>query len=419
MIGTGLWLNLLRVLLPACTLLLSYPFHAAANTEQDDLTELRGRIRTLEEKLTSTEEAKSEAADALRDSEKAISDANDRIATLIRKQKQAKNELGKLHAQSRQISRNIELQQSRLGKLLYRHYVDGGGQKEYLGLLLNEHDPNEIARNLHYYGYFSRARKDDIDALRANLRQLGMLARQSREKNDEITLIQSRQVEQKKQLEQQKTEHTRLLVQASQQAEQQRREIEGLKRDEERLTRLVDQIARELAAARARELAAARKKKQRAQVDRSSPASPGNESLPDTSTDGSPFLALKGRLSLPVRGELANRFGSPRADGGVTWKGLFIRSTAGTDVKAVASGQVVFADWLRGFGNLMILDHGGSYMSLYGNNDTIHKRVGDTVRSGDTIATVGNDGGNSGPGLYFELRHQGKPFDPLNWVRIK
>ena len=95
--------------------------------------------------------------------------------------------------------------------------------------------------------------------------------------------------------------------------------------------------------------------------------------------DGSPFSSLKGRLSLPVRGELANRFGSPRADGGITWKGLFIRSAMGGDVKAIAGGRVVFADWLRGFGNLMIVDHGSSYMSLYGNNETIHKKVGDSV----------------------------------------
>ena len=103
----------------------------------------------------------------------------------------------------------------------------------------------------------------------------------------------------------------------------------------------------------------------------------------------------------------------------MTWKGLFIRSPSGEEVRAIAGGRVVFADWLRGFGNLMIVDHGGSYMSLYGNNEIIYKRVGDTIRGGDTIAAVGNSGGNADSGLYFELRHQGKPFDPLNWVRIK
>jgi septal ring factor EnvC (AmiA/AmiB activator) len=103
----------------------------------------------------------------------------------------------------------------------------------------------------------------------------------------------------------------------------------------------------------------------------------------------------------------------------MTWKGLFIRASNGEEVKSIAAGRVVFADWLRGFGNLMIVDHGSGYMSLYGNNESIHKRVGDSVNSGDTIAAVGNSGGNADSGLYFELRHQGKPFDPLNWVKIK
>jgi septal ring factor EnvC (AmiA/AmiB activator) len=131
------------------------------------------------------------------------------------------------------------------------------------------------------------------------------------------------------------------------------------------------------------------------------------------------FSSLKGLLSLPIRGEIVNRFGGPRSNGGITWKGLFIRSTIGMNVKAIAYGQVVFADWLRGFGNILIVDHGNGYMSLYGNNHILAKKVGDTIHSGDTIAIVGNSGGNPDSGLYFELRHKGKPFDPLKWVKLK
>ena len=120
-----------------------------------------------------------------------------------------------------------------------------------------------------------------------------------------------------------------------------------------------------------------------------------------------------------MRGELANRFGSPRADSGLTWKGLFIRSAIGEEVKAIATGRIVFADWLRGFGNLMIVDHGGSYMSLYGNNETIHKQVGDLFAAAIQSRRWETAAINPDSGLYFELRHQGKPFDPLNWVRIK
>jgi septal ring factor EnvC (AmiA/AmiB activator) len=144
-----------------------------------------------------------------------------------------------------------------------------------------------------------------------------------------------------------------------------------------------------------------------------------NETLPSNAFDGGDFAALRGKLNLPVRGDVTNRFGATREDTGVSWKGLFIKSAEGSDVKSVASGRVVFADWLRGFGNLLIIDHGDGYMSLYGNNQAILKKVGDTVKGGDTVASVGNSGGNETSGLYFELRYQSKPFDPLSWSVVK
>ena len=106
-----------------------------------------------------------------------------------------------------------------------------------------------------------------------------------------------------------------------------------------------------------------------------------------------------------MKGVIANRFGGPRHEGGA-WKGLFIRAEAGSEIKAIASGQVVFADWMRGFGNLLIVDHGSQYLSIYGYSDSLLKQVGDNVRGGDTIASAGNSGGNPESGLYFELRHQ-------------
>ena len=137
---------------------------------------------------------------------------------------------------------------------------------------------------------------------------------------------------------------------------------------------------------------------------------------PAAPPDDSPFARLRGRLSPPVRGELANRFGSPRSDSGVLWKGLFFAARAGEEVRAVADGRVVFADWLRGFANLLIIDHGDAFMSLYGNNEALYKRVGDIIHGGEAVATVGSSGGAETSGLYFEIRHQGRAFDPLPWV---
>lgn len=401
------------IVIPACALMLAHSPHilcAPPKVDKEDLKQLRNRIETLQKELADTEESRSEVADTLRDSERAVSAAARRLSTLAREQRKASDKLNQLQEQSGQVSHAIEAQQSQLGKLFYRQYMAGSGQKEYLGLLLNQQEPNQIARNMYYYGYLSRARAEGIEALRANLRQLDSLTRESREKSAEIAVIQTRQAESKKELEREKAEQAKLLARISLQADLQRREISKLKQDEERLSRLVEKLAKLLA-----------RKNRRTPSASSAPVPPlSNDRLPDASVDGNPFAALKGRLSLPVRGELANRFGSPRHDGGLTWKGLFIRSAIGENVKAIAAGRVVFADWLRGFGNLMIVDHGGSYMSLYGNNETIDRQVGDSVRGGDTIATVGNSSGiNPAPGLYFELRHQGKPFDPLIWVRIK
>ncbi|WP_395822478.1 murein hydrolase activator EnvC family protein [Collimonas sp.] len=133
---------------------------------------------------------------------------------------------------------------------------------------------------------------------------------------------------------------------------------------------------------------------------------------------GRPFESLRGQLRLPVRGDLMARFGAKRGDG-PAWKGLFIRTAEGTEVKAVAAGRVVLADWLRGFGNLIIVDHGNQYMTIYGNNQALLKRPGDAVKTGDVIANAGNSGGNEQSGLYFEIRHQSRAFDPLGWVTTR
>ncbi len=145
-------------------------------------------------------------------------------------------------------------------------------------------------------------------------------------------------------------------------------------------------------------------------------AAPADIALAPAAPAGA-FASLKGQLRSPVSGQVAARFGTKRGQG-PSWKGVFIRAAEGADVRAVAGGRVVFAEWLRGFGNLIIVDHGGQYMSIYGNNQSLLKRAGDIVKSGDPIASAGNSGGNEESGLYFELRHQGTAFDPAGWVKF-
>jgi septal ring factor EnvC (AmiA/AmiB activator) len=140
------------------------------------------------------------------------------------------------------------------------------------------------------------------------------------------------------------------------------------------------------------------------------------DALPDDTAGGGAFAQLRGQLRLPVRGTLVGRFGAPRGTGGATWKGVFVATDSGADVHAVAAGRVVFADDLRGFGNLVIVDHGDQYLSIYGNNAALLRRTGDAVKAGDVIARAGNSSGDEQTGLYFELRFRGRPFDPMNWT---
>jgi septal ring factor EnvC (AmiA/AmiB activator) len=175
-----------------------------------------------------------------------------------------------------------------------------------------------------------------------------------------------------------------MLSKIALQMKQQRREIGRLQRNENRLSQLVAKLA---------------------------------HVLPATQPDSIPFKSLKGKLALPVKGKVRNQFGTRRPESTMAWTGWFLRVPANQPVKAVAAGRVVYADWLRGFGNLLIIDHGQGYMSLYGNNETLYKQVGDSLRGGDIIAAVGSSGGNVDSGLYFELRFEGKPFDPGKWVR--
>jgi len=282
--------------------------------------------------------------------------------------------------------------------LLHHYYLHG--QHDPLKILLNQQDPSQIARQLHYYSYFSRERATLISSLRQNLQRSQEQARIYQEKDTELKQIESEQTRQKAQLEQEKTARKTLLNRINQKIASQRHEIGRLQRDEKRLTKLIERLSR-LARPKARKSTSLR-----------------NNSLPSLQASDGAFRRLKGKLHLPVRGELFNRFGSQREDSGATWKGLFIKSPAGQEVKCIANGTVVFSDWLRGFGNIAIVDHGDGYMSLYGNNETLYKQAGETVKAGDTIAAVGNSGGIAETGLYFEMRYQSRPFDPLGWVKL-
>ena len=370
----------------------------ASASQQEDLENLRQRISKMQSEIAKTSESKSEATDALSTSEKAISDSNRKIAELAARQHDADARLNELQAQQQQLKERLSRQQTLLSELLYQQYL--GGKHEYLKLLLDNQDPNKVARDLQYFAYIARNRATWLENMRSSLDQLNVVSENLKTQRETLSALRAEQAAQKSKLEQDQRDRQQVLGKISMQLSQQRHEITRLQHDENRLAKIVSRITEILAKPRNRYVLR-------------------NDNLPDNRFDGKPFEQLMGKLALPVKGVVSNRFGTARPDSTVLWKGLFIKAPTGQPVRAIAAGQVVFADWLRGFGNIIIVDHGDAYMSLYGNNETLYKQVGDRIQGGETIATVGNSGGNSDSGLYFELRHESHPLDPMKWLAKK
>ncbi|GBL47315.1 periplasmic septal ring factor with murein hydrolase activity EnvC/YibP [Sulfuriferula multivorans] len=332
--------------------------------------------------------------------------------------------LAQLRAESDATKLSVTHQQQQLAQLLNQQYMNG--RDDPAKLLMNGQDPNQLTRDLRYYAYLAQARSILIANLQAGLTRLDNLAQAQQQKQSQIDNIRQQRLAQRQQLETQREEKRRVIDKLGVQIQSQRKEIATLERNEKHLTQVIEALAKAAAqrAARkaAQEKAAAARKKYHKPTRKGEPEAPRSRPetpLPEAAITGTPFGRLKGRLELPVHGELVHRFGTPRERGGSLWKGLFFKANTGQPVHVVAAGRVVFADWMRGFGNLIIVDHGSGYMSLYSNNETLYKQVGDAVSAGETIAAVGNSGGDPDAGLYFELRYQSRAFDPMSWMAGK
>jgi murein hydrolase activator len=367
--------------------------------EKEDLRALRERLERLRSEVAKSEGVRTQAADALRASETAISAANRSLREQIAAQTDLEAQLKSLNQESLTLQKGLDTRQAELARLLYARYV--GGEPSLLKEFLGGEELGKRDRDLVYQNRLLSAQAQMIAALHRDLERSRAVETDLQAKRAALDEVETAQRRERENLVAQAQEKRKVLDRLASQIKAQRHQLQTVQRDEARLARLVDQLAKTLKA-----------KPKKAPT-------PRNERVPESAGDGGAFAALKGRLRLPVRGELASRFGTPRQDSGLASKGVFIRAREGEEVKAVADGQVVFADWLRGFGNLLILSHGGGYMTVYGNNESVLKRLGDEVHTGDAIATVGASGGNEAAGLYFEMRHQGRPFDPLPWVSLR
>lgn len=401
-----------------------------ADQSKQNLNDVHQRLESLKKELGSSQEAHKDAADALKESEVAISAANKKLFEINHQQLQNKKTLSKLESDAITTNQALGEQQKLLSNQLYQQYIHG--QQSYVQMILQNEHPSAIARDVHYYSYIAKARATLINNMQHNLTKISKLNEETASALKQVAELKQKQIDERRVLQSQKQAKSKVVSTLSQQIAAQRGEIKKLSRDEKMLSQLVERLAKitpriakkplpkRESQANTNATDTTENSKPTKVIALNNTAEPSSEKGSENSSSllGENFAALKGKLRLPVRGDVTNRFGSSREDSGISWKGLFIKANEGTEVKSIATGRVVFADWLRGFGNLIILDHGDGYMSLYGNNQAVLKQVGDNVHAGDAIASVGNSGGNETNGLYYELRRQSRPFDPLSWSRL-
>ncbi|MBV1777090.1 peptidoglycan DD-metalloendopeptidase family protein [Burkholderiaceae bacterium DAT-1] len=381
---------------------------------RQDVDAIRQKIDEVKRELMANEANKADASDALRESEVAISDASHAMSQLDKEQQISQAELSRINADILRIRRNLDASAQRIKRILKTRYQNG--RHEAMRLVLEGRAPAHIARQLEYYRYIAQAQQKLVNELSAQLSKLNELAEAIKQKSEALARLAAEKRKQKAVLEAGQAEKQQVLSRLSGEISQQRKQIGKLQADEKSMTQLVERIMRETKEREAREKQARDARQAATHLPKKNGVTPVvNDRLPDASIQGD-FASLKGRLRLPLKGEILGRFGQAKADG-LNWKGVFIRSDAGNPVKAIAAGQVAEVGWIRNFGNVILVEHGGDYITVYGAAESILKRKGEKVSAGEDIATAGNSGGNAETGIYFELRHRGQVVDPMTWVR--
>lgn len=359
---------------------------ADAKAKAAELTQLRGRLRDLRDSLSNARGRQGSVQEQLRQSDQEISRASRALAQIDQALTTGNARLAALQDQAQSQQAALATQRSGLANQVRAAYLLG--RQEPLKLLLNQDDPARLDRALAYYGYLNRARLARIAAVNAQLQTLQATAAQIAAENTRRQELRAQQVVEQEALRKTQTERRALLASVNAEIQDKDAQIARLEQNQRDLQNLLQQL-------------------QQAVADFPAAA--------DANTQ--PFGKLKGRLPLPLRGHIAARFGTHRGVGMPAWRGMLIEAPPGSVVRAIGRGRVVFADWLRGFGLLMIIDHGGGYMSLYGYNQSLDKEVGAAVAAGEPIASAGTSGGQPQSGVYFEIRQQGQPVDPLLWCR--
>ncbi|MCP6693199.1 murein hydrolase activator EnvC family protein [Pseudomonas donghuensis] len=416
----------LIVLALSCLLSPAFADERAQTQQQLDAT--RQDIAELKKMLGKLQEEKSGVQKDLRSTETDIGKLEKQVEALQLELKKTEGELERLDTEKKKLQ-SARIEQQRLIAIQARSAYQNG-REEYLKLLLNQQNPEKFARTLTYYDYLSQARLSQLRNFNETLRQLANVEK-------DISLQQAQLLAQQGTLDSQRQELEKVRAERKEVLAKLNNDVKAREQDQADLTKVLKTIeetlarqAREAEEARQKALLAAQeaeKQRQRealaansSEAPKKPKAIPGPLVSSSGETFGGAFSAAQGKLPWPVNGRLLARFGETRGDDSrAKWDGVMISASPGSQVRAVHGGRVVFADWLRGAGLLVILDHGNGYLSLYGHNQSLLKSAGDVVKAGEAISTVGNSGGQDSSGLYFAIRQQGRPSDPAQWCRAQ
>jgi len=348
------------------------------------LRELKKLISELQTQLDQVNSTKDSLSKELSDSETEIGQLNKKIKQIEGELDQEKKRLALLHEQRAQLQANQSQQSKAVAEQLVSAYKLGN--QNQLKALLNLDDSNQLARILRYHKYIVDARQDKINAYLATVRELNQVEPAILAASDKLSAQQADLRSRQDQLQQANSKRKLTLAKLTSESKSAGKELERAIAERAQLQKLLDEVSQMVA------------------------------DIP-TPDDQQPIAALKGKLAWPVQGKIKQNFGASRAGGKLQWDGILIAAPAGTPVRSLHGGRVVYSDWLRGQGLLLIIDHGAGYLSLYGHNETLYKEVGDWVKSGEVIGLAGTSGGQDQAGLYFEIRYKGQPQNPKSWCR--
>jgi septal ring factor EnvC (AmiA/AmiB activator) len=390
---------------------------------QRDLARLQAEIRSAEQRIKLTREQREQKEAELRQAELEIGSLKENMGTVQQDVSSREQRLRAVQAEKLQRENDRGRLVNQIRSDLQMAQRQGG--EDYYKLLLNQENPQTLARLMKYYGYMQQARAGRVQALNETLARLEALEREEAENVGRLRSLRGELQQKQSRLSVAQQQRSQAIRTLSAQIESDDEKLQRLRRDEQSLQNVMERLAREAEARekKAREQREAEKRRQQAGTPAPvvpRPVEPGKRPpvlVPaPVETEPRDFAAkpYKGRCPLPAAGGVRARFGSARA-GGLRWNGIVVDAPAGAAVRAIRPGRVAFADYLRGYGFLIIVDHGRGLMSLYGQNRSLQKKAGEQVGANEVIASVGDSAGSDTGGLYFEIRVRGRPSDPAEW----